>query len=181
MSGNVVSISQRVKHQNDVVTGRFELELEPRHSRVEKIEEDQSENRNPKTASRCDQCFCDAAADFGRCQIGIPNEIKRAHDSSDRTEKTQEGCQRNGRIHHRHKPPGSLNLYPGGNLQSSFQGSVNVIQSMPDRTDQRIFGTTGKIDRRQRCSLVPKLRKPYPICLDPAEQSEPSTKRGAPE
>ena len=86
----VVSIPQRVEHQNDVVACRFELEQEPRHSRVEKVKEDQSENRNPKTASRRYQCFRDAAAYFGRCQIGIPNEIKGAHDPRHRPEKTQE-------------------------------------------------------------------------------------------
>src|ERR1700693_5706605 len=40
ISDNVASVSQRVQHQNDVVRGRFELEYEPRHSRVEKVEED---------------------------------------------------------------------------------------------------------------------------------------------
>src|SRR5271169_1862393 len=64
---NVVSVSQSVQHQNDVVGGRFELVLESCHSRVEKIEENQSENRNAKTAGGRDQGFCDTAAHFRRC------------------------------------------------------------------------------------------------------------------
>jgi hypothetical protein len=46
---NIVSASERVQHQNDVVRSRFEFELEPGHSRIEEIEENQGENRDPQT------------------------------------------------------------------------------------------------------------------------------------
>src|SRR5580704_4856839 len=35
--GNIISVSQSVQHQNDVVRGRFELVLQSCYSRVEKI------------------------------------------------------------------------------------------------------------------------------------------------
>ena len=57
ISDDVVSVSQRVQHQNDVVRGRFELELETGNSRVEEVEKNQSENRNPQTAGGRDQAL----------------------------------------------------------------------------------------------------------------------------
>src|ERR1700733_2428566 len=45
----IVSVAERVQHQNHVVRSRFELELKSGHSRVEVVEKYQSENRNSET------------------------------------------------------------------------------------------------------------------------------------
>src|ERR1700730_11501172 len=91
IGGDSVSVAQRVQHQNDVVRGRFELELESRNSGIEEIKEYQSENRDSKTAGSCDQCFGDSAADLGRRQIGSPDKVKGAHDPGDSTQQPEEG------------------------------------------------------------------------------------------
>ena len=75
--GKVTSIPQRIEHQNDVVTRRFELELEPRHSGVEKVEENQSENRNPETASCRNKCFRYSAANLTEINRPAPGIFAR--------------------------------------------------------------------------------------------------------
>src|ERR1700722_11444749 len=86
---DVVSITQRVEHQNDVVRGRLELELEPRDSCVEEIEENQRKNGNSQTTCGRDQRFCDATADLSRRQIGSSDEIEGAHNTSDSPKQPQ--------------------------------------------------------------------------------------------
>ena len=73
ISGDGVSISQRVQHQNDVVRGRFELELESSNSGIEEIKEYQGENRDSKTAGSCDQCFGDPAEIRCTCSLDGPS------------------------------------------------------------------------------------------------------------
>src|ERR1700722_18593528 len=47
--GEIVSVAERIQHQNHVVRSRFELELKPGHSRVEVVEENQGKNGYSET------------------------------------------------------------------------------------------------------------------------------------
>ena len=71
-------------------------------------------------------------------ELFVAEEAERLHQTSDRSQQTEQRRERDQRIHHDEESAGTFDLDAGGDLQRPLERGVLVIQAVPHHAQNRI-------------------------------------------
>ena len=98
---------------------------------VKKLNGNQSEDGDAKTARRGDKRFGDTASHCLHRQLFVSEKAERTDQPSDRAQQTEQRRESHKRIHDHQESSGAFDLDACGNLQRGLERAVLMVQTIP--------------------------------------------------